>query len=1005
MSCFLTSRLHLLCRRASLVITPAVLIRLFISPAALLGLLFVVSAVNSATVFGAEPSATVPLARYYQDHWTTREGLPQNTINDIVQTSDGYLWFATWEGVARYNGREFQVFSRDTKDGLPDSGIRNLVLDGEGLLVLDSRGGISRYQQQRFSKLPDVGVMTNDVLRDNNGGAWLATEGDGIYLREGEQILAHFNLKDGLPSDYIYRLVEDEAGQIWAATAQGVVRIADRQVQQVSEVPAIAIGALLQDAEERILIGSEQGLYVADSTGIRQLHADTITDSIVSMLQDNSGALWLGTADRGLIRISDLGIERLEIAQGLPEQYVISLLQDKEGSIWVGTNGGLMRLREVSFINVNEQDGLAGNYARTVLAHSDGSIWVGSSTGLSRIDNGQVEVFNIVIPDNTTPSVLSLAQGHGDELWIGTFSHGLLRLVGNKIVSIYDQSHGLVMNKVRAILPAADGSLWLGTPLGLSQFKNGRFTTFTTADGLPSDFIMNLHQDVHGDIWVGTTQGAAIIRDQQINAVDLKTEENAEFIFGFYSDPSGEYLWLGTDRGLVRYRYQDNSAALVSIRHGLPLEKIFQPVADQQGGLWLTTNKGVIRLDLADAHRVTDGQQNQIKFAHFAETEGITSSQTYSGAGSNAVLAKDGNIWITTALGMVFTRPNWQPDLSHTDIPVVLESLTVDAEPMAISDKIVLDAGSSRIQLRYAGLGFVVPKRIQYRTQLEGFDNDWVLRGQQASAEYTNLPPGHYDFKVSAAYSYQDWGPEARLSFTVLPFIWQLPFFWAIMAMLAVISLWLLLRLRLRFLDFYAAELERQVADKTQELKHQAQAFARQARADSLTGLPNRRAFDEALAAAFMRARRTASPITLVVLDIDHFKRVNDTWSHEVGDQALKIVSEIIRKEIREVDFPARWGGEEFTILLPDTDLMTSVQVAERLRLAVMNYNFEQIAADFCLTISLGLAQAETGMDETQLLANADAALYRAKHQGRNRIALFNDPQSEVTLESALMID
>ncbi|WP_198341827.1 ligand-binding sensor domain-containing diguanylate cyclase [Oceanisphaera avium] len=934
-------------------------------------------------------STPIPLSRYYQDHWTTQEGLPQNTINDIAQTPEGYLWIATWEGVARYNGREFKVFSRATDSGLPDSGIRDLVVSDEGLLALDSRGGISRYQQQHFIPQADVGVMINDVLHDSQGLTWLATEGDGLYLRKDDSTELHIKSEDGLASNYVYRLVEDERGHIWVATAKGLAKVVGRQLKPVAQVPNVSIGALLKDNQGRILIGSEQGVYIADDQDITPFHPAAIPDSIISMLQDNSGALWLGTVDSGLIRVSELGIERLDVAQGLPEQYVPSLLQDKEGSIWVGTNGGLMRLREVSFININEQDGLAGNYARTLLAHSDGSVWVGSSTGLSRISSSGIEALALTIPDSTAPSVLSLAQGPEDELWVGTFSHGLLHVKDKQVIAVYGQEQGLPANKIRAILPAADGSLWLGTSLGLSQFKNGTFTNFTTANGLPNDVIMSLHQADNGDIWVGTPLGAAIIRNQTITEVDLSAQEKAEFVFGFYSEPGSEYLWLGTDRGLVRYRTQDNSVALVGIAQGLPLEKIFQPVADGKGSLWLPTNKGVTRVSLAEAHRVADGKKKAIKFTHYGEKDGLTSSQTYSGASNNAVMDNAGNIWLTTALGMMYTQPNWHTLTSSSDLPVVLETFMVGGEAQVIKDKTVLDAGTSRIQFNYAGLGYVVPERIQYRTLLVGFDKDWVNRGQQAIAEYTNLAPGHYVFKVAARYSYQDWGPPTQVSFTILPFIWQLPFFWSILACLLVISLWLLMRMRLRFIRYHAQELERQVADKTQELKHQAQAFARQARADSLTGLPNRRAFDEAMASAFSRAERTPLPITLVVLDIDHFKLVNDTWSHEVGDQVLKVVAELIRNEIREVDFPARWGGEEFTILLPNTDLMTSVLVAERLRESVMEHDFGYLAADFKLTVSIGLAEAAPGMDAVQLLANADVALYQAKGQGRNRVVTF----------------
>lgn len=236
------------------------------------------------------------------------------------------------------------------------------------------------------------------------------------------------------------------------------------------------------------------------------------------------------------------------------------------------------------------------------------------------------------------------------------------------------------------------------------------------------------------------------------------------------------------------------------------------------------------------------------------------------------------------------------------------------------------------------------------------------------------------------------------MPFTVLPFIWERPVFWLFVGVLLFSLFVLLMRLRLRLLNTRTQELARQVDDKTRqlqlqaiELQRQAQAFQLLAKIDVLTGLPNRRGFDEALTDAFTRARRSALPITLVVIDIDHFKHVNDTWSHCVGDQVIKIVADIIRREIREVDIPARWGGEEFTVLLADTQISDALPICERVRLAVKNYDYSQIDAQFKLTISLGVAQTDIGIDEHKLLANADQALYRAKHYGRNQVVVFSD--------------
>ncbi|MBO1519772.1 ligand-binding sensor domain-containing diguanylate cyclase [Oceanisphaera pacifica] len=936
-------------------------------------------------------AASVPLTDYYQDHWNTRDGLPHNSINDIAQTAQGYLWFATWEGVVRYNGRQFRVFTRGDESGLPDSGIRGLTRDDQGLWVVGARGGISHYQHQAWSPQPDADAMVNHALPTRDGRLWLATQNDGIYVRDGKKTVAHFSIEQGLPSPDVYHLIEDKAGRVWAGTAKGLVSITNNKVHLINDIPLVATEALFIDDRNRLLIGSEQGLFAMEEGKVRSLYGEQIQQAVISILQDKSGDLWLGTADRGLVRISQFGIERLEVKHGLPEQRVMSLFEDTEGSMWVGTNGGLMRLREVPFTSVTEQDGLAGNYVRTVLAHSDGSVWVGSSTGLTQIKNGHVQPLELTMPDGTVPSILSLAQGGPNELWVGTFTHGLLQIKHGKLVARYQRAQGLPSNEVRAILPTQAGSIWIGTANGLSQLNNNTLVNYSTQDGLPGNFIMNLHLGVKGDIWVGTGVGAAIIHQQKITPVYLNSQENAEYAFGFYAEPNGKYMWLATDRGLVRYRYADKSLAVVGLKHGLSIEKVFQPVADQLGNLWLTTNRGIMRIRLADAHNVADGKQALIEFEHFDESDGMASSQANGGSGPSAVATADGKIWIATALGVAQVQPKRLAAFANQNLPVVLETVSVAGKPLSLASNMVLEPGSGRLQLHYAGLGFVIPERIKYRTLLEGFDQEWVMRDHQGVAEYTNLPPGQYRFRVAAAYPYDDWSQqEASVSVKVLPFIWQLPLFWGVIVTLVLVVFWLVLRWRIQFFEYHNQELSRQVADKTSKLQQQAQDFELQAREDQLTGLPNRRAFDEALAMIMARLARQSAPLSMMVIDIDHFKQVNDTLSHAVGDKVIQVVAGVIQEQIRNVDHPARWGGEEFTVLLPDTDTDTAYQVAERVRLAVAAHDYSEIAPQLRLTISIGIAQIANNVDEHQLLIQADKALYQAKRQGRNQVVVYS---------------
>ncbi|WP_417605174.1 two-component regulator propeller domain-containing protein [Oceanimonas baumannii] len=938
-------------------------------------------------------AADSPLRDYYQDSWTTRNGLPHNSINSMAQTAEGYLWFATWEGVSRYNGRRFHTFVRGEQTGLADSGIRGLTTDGDGLLVVGARGSFSRYQHPHWQPQRSLPAMVNHVLSDQKGRLWFATEGDGIYMRDQQGTQHHFSSSQGLPGLAVYRLLQTEDGRIWAGTSLGLVEIGpDLEITVNRQIPAVPVQALLQTQQGQLLVGSGRGLYGSDKSGsFAPLHPQLAEEAISTLLEDSDGELWIGTIDRGLVRLGRHGLERLDTEQGLPNNQVVSLLQDSEGNIWVGTNGGLMRLRDAPFTSFTQEQGLSGNYVRTVLADENGKIWAGTSNGLSQIRPSGVQSVPVELPDGKVPSILSLAQ-QDNTLWLGTFIHGLIGLTPDRPPQIIDSRQGLSANEVRAILPARDGSLWIGTADGLNRLYQGRVTTYGRKNGLPGEFVMALHQAENGDIWVGTGVGVAILSrgdPAEIRTLDLHSQENAEYAFGFYQQAGSDAVWVATDRGLLRYRYRDDSLSIVGRPQGLPIEKMFQPVADQQGGLWLTTNRGILRLDLQQAHQVADGELDVIPFELFGEGDGMASSQANGGSGPAATLAPDGSLWIATAIGVARVQPKRLASLVRNNLPVVLEDIKVNGISVLPEPSLDLPAGSERIQIEFAGLGYVMPERIRYRTRLEGFDKEWVARDSQNLAEYTNLSPGHYQLNVAASYPYTPWSDrEASLSFSIAPFFWQRPAFWILLGGGGLLLIWGLFQLRLRMLKRSAITLQRLVDEKTYALQQQTQAFERQAREDQLTGLANRRAFDEWLAEAYGYSEQSAHDLCLAVVDIDYFKQVNDRWSHSVGDEAIKAVAQVLKEQIRSQDKLARWGGEEFTLLFPDTSLKDAARICERIRRAVAELDCSPIAEGLSLTVSLGVADTSDALSPDRLLALADQALYDAKSGGRNRVEM-----------------
>ncbi|MDX1676247.1 diguanylate cyclase, partial [Arsukibacterium sp.] len=825
---------------------------------------------------------------------------------------------------------------------------------------------------------PSLGVLINKAMVDSQQRLWLATEGEGIVMQMPDGRRRQFTVDNGLPANAAHSLFEDKSGQIWVGTMAGLALIDNTLTVSTPFAAQLTAPVFaLAGSGQQLLIGTEKGVFqLNEEQQLTVLLADV---PVATLLAETSGVLWIGTVDRGLLRLYDNKLEQLSIEQGLPNNRVLALWQDKERSLWVGTNGGIFRLREAPFITYTSEQGLADNYVRTVMPDQSGCVYVGSSRGLNQICDGNIQSIDLS-SHASGQSVLSLALGQQKKLWIGTYTDGLLHYEDGKIIGQYTSAQGLAANEVRAILPRADGSLLVGTALGVNLIENGRLSTPFPAAALPSPFIMALHQTPDGKVFIGSGAGVSVWHDNQLQQLEFSGLDQAEYAFGFAEDPAANILWMTTDRGLVAHNLTTGQLALIGRSQGMPFDKMFQLVMDKQQYFWISTNRGVLRLARQQALDVVYGRRDKVNYELFGESDGMASAQTNGGSSPAASLHSDGSVWVATSVGVSKVQPARLSAFSAVIPPIVLEKLVADGNQFPVEHDVAFEAATSRIEFEYAGLGFIMPQRIQYRTMLEGFDKDWVTRGGQTSVQYTNLAPGHYRFKVAASYPDGGWSPSpATVSFSIAPHIWQRPLFQLLVLLLLAALIISLVRWRLASLKRSELKLKLQVAEKTAEL-------AALARMDSLTGLANRRAFDEAMQYELKRARRQQQPLCLALLDIDHFKQVNDTWSHTVGDEVLKRVAATLQQHCRDIDSLARWGGEEFAILLPDTPLTEAYDVCDRLRQHVATIQFNDTAADLTITVSIGLATLNLQDDGKQLLIDADRALYRAKEQGRNTV-------------------
>jgi len=959
------------------------------------------------------------LGDYTHDVWTTRDGLPHNTINDMTQSGEGYLWLATWEGLVRYNGNEFRLYDRRSQPALRDSAIAALYAGRNGgLWFADSRGNLGRWQSGdrlrywgRAEGLP--GTVIDGVFEDAQGQVWITLNGTGLgrlqpasgrfdLLRPAEQGSGFVGI----------RPAQDDAGRLWIGTLRGLMYVDGDRLLPAPDTFKLPPGLAwpYRAPDGRIWVVAGNTLYRMHGDELRAWRTLPRAGRITALLQDGYGTLWLGTENRGVLRVGEDGVEQVGRGMGLPEGRVAVLFEDHEHSLWAGVNGGLYRLREALFGTIGVQAGLGNDFVRTLAEDGQGRVWIGGSSGLDAVEpDGRIH--HVVLqPANANRgevSVLALLALDG-ELWAGTYGDGLYRLRDGHTLARYDHDDGLPNNHVRSLARARDGGLWIGTRQGVGLLRDGVVQPLQ-APGLPRTLVHALLETERGELWIAALSGLYRYADGVAERIPLGDgDDDGRRVLALYHDAARDALWISSDRGL--YRLRGGTLAHVGLEQGLPVDAVFQMVVDGHGSAWLGSNRGVLRMDYAQLDAVADGRAERVGVDLYGNRDGMANAQGNGGSGTSTLLASDGAVWFATAGGATVVQPERMRRFRELPPPtVVVEGLLADGRPLSFVEpgEVRVPAGTRRLAISYAALTYLSPQGVRYRSRLDGFDRDWVPRGSHRTVEFTSLPPGDYTFRVEAANGEgAQTGEGAVLHLRIEPYWWQRASVRVAAALALALLAFGLYRRRLAQYRRDTTRLERLVDERTGDLKRQAEQLAeadrekqglldrlgaqarlleRQAHQDALTGLPNRRAFEERAAAEIARMQAGAA-LSLAVLDIDRFKRINDERSHATGDAVLRRFAQVAGEACRPGDFIARHGGEEFVLLLPGLPLPAALALCERLRAAVQDSDLAEVAQGLPVTVSIGVVEGAGGAGLDALMQAADAALYRAKNGGRNRV-------------------
>jgi signal transduction histidine kinase/ligand-binding sensor domain-containing protein/CheY-like chemotaxis protein/HPt (histidine-containing phosphotransfer) domain-containing protein len=785
------------------------------------GLLALLLLSVGAPSFALDPA--LQPTQYVVDNWQIPEGLPQTSAQTIARTRDGYLWVGTQEGLARFDGVRFTVFDSGNEPAIPNKDICELHVDTAGRLWIGTRSGIALFENGHFTPFVRIPALMHAYVRviadGKDGRFWVGTE-NGLFEIGGNRARI-FDATSGLRDSRIRSLQEDHDGVLWVGTASGLQRFDGKHFSSVAlgrDGANVSVTAIHQDDDGTLWMGSDGGgLY--RQTGD---HFETVAEpgrlgTVVRVLtRDRDGNLWIGTRSGGLVRLHDGQFSALA-SNLFAASDLRSLLEDSEGSLWVGTYGvGLVRLRNGKFMAAGEPEGLQGNVTWTIAPRKNGGVWVGSDGGLSSYVNGKFQHIDGPRGHEHAP-VRSVIEGQNG-LWVGTEGAGVFRL-DQSGMTVFDRHRGLSGDTVTALIEDRKGRVWVGTNEGLDVIDQGKVTSMQSLLGATGPAAVHLLFEDHlGNLWVATEAGGLFIvgagGTRHLGPTDGLPGDG--WVLGIHEDARG-IVWLGTDDGLAAW----HDGMLTSLAHfgGALRETILQILEDDSHQIWLTTNKGVMTVSRASLDALVAGGTGKPEFRVYGLADGLRTAEFDGGNTSAGCRSPDGMLWFPSIRGIVRIDPK---HIETNTLPpqVHIEQVAVDGAPVPLADGTEVAPGPQQWEFHYTGLSLLVPQRSQFRYRLEGFDKDWIDAGDRRTAYYTRLPPGSYTFRVIASNNDGVWNDVgASYRFTLKPHFYQTSWFalLCILAIVAAAGAWY--RLRVGRLRRLATALGEQVALRTRDLE------------------------------------------------------------------------------------------------------------------------------------------------------------------------------------------
>lgn len=719
-------------------------------------ILFLLLGIASQNIFARE----ILPNQFVETKWSVEDELPQSTITSLVQTNNGYIWIATFGGLARFDGVRFKIFTTSVIPELKNNRIVRLLAAADGSLWIGAEDGEIGYLLNNKFSLIDDGKLADyqeikEIFEDQNHKIWIGS------LSGLSSCVANICQRESF-RERVDQIRFDSAGNLWIRSGNNFITFPNGDLTQKKVLlDDIQSFELSPEGIFLIIRGNEFGIFsndgyqtllrfnsdccssiAVDSQGnswisrdqiLYKIHKGAVTaydfpTSSNYLIIDKEDNFWTIGSVNGLSRFSRKKIDTWfgGTSQGINQTY--SIVEDHQGMIWVSTDQGLLKWKNGITKTDSRLPNLKEARQGALAIRRDSTVWFIRRDGLFRFIDEKPEFITSIDLKTGVRGGFTLFEDSLSNLWYSFPGGGVCRYDRHKNKQNYHINQGLAGDTVNTIFEDKNGVMWFGTRKGLSSLQGEKFTNYTMADGLSNENIRAVYEDEDGVLWIGTYGG-----------------------------------------GLNRLK--NGKIVSITTKHGLYDDIVSRILVDASDNFWMIGNRGIFAVSRRSLNDVADGLISQIYCNFYTSADGMKTSEGNGGFQNAGTKTSDGNLWFTTIDGVSVIDPSQKRTFLTN---AIIEEATVGKTIYDFPEQLELPPNHEEIEINFTGIDFINPKQIRFRYRIKGLDDEWKEIGTRRNAYLSRLPFGSYTFQVSVINADGVWNEQTDdLQINVLPYFYQ----------------------------------------------------------------------------------------------------------------------------------------------------------------------------------------------------------------------------------------